>query len=189
MTYIYYLHRGDDIPFYIGKTKNNLNKRLNSHKCIQKCDVFIVSVDEVPDQEWKFWEKHYISLFRSWGFKLENRNKGGNGPSGGYVLSEETKQKISKANSKPKPKGFGKKLSEQRKDKWIIPQHQIEAGIKARNKITIQYDLEGNFIKEHESAKHAALYIGVHEVNMRLHLNGKYQTCKGFTFKYKDYND
>jgi len=93
-----------------------------------------------------------------------------------------------KLKGKSKPKGFGEKLSLQRKGNWNIPQHQIEAGIKARNKPTIQYDLKGNFIKEHESAKHAAIYVGVHDVNMRLHLGGKYKTCKGFIFKYKDYN-
>jgi hypothetical protein len=185
MTHIYYLHKGDNIPFYVGKTKNNLNKRLNSHRGNKNHNVFIVSIDLVEDSEWKFWEKHYISLFRSWDFILENKNKGGNGPSGGYVLAEETKKKIGLANSKPKPKDFGKKLSLQRKGNWSIPQHQIDAGVEAKNKPTIQYDLEGNFIKEHKSAKHAAIYIGVHDVNMRLHLGGKYKTCKGFIFKYK----
>jgi len=92
-----------------------------------------------------------------------------------------------KIKNKPKPKGFGDNLSKQRKGNWIIPQHQIEAGIKARNKPTIQYDLQGNFIKEHESAKHAAIYIGVHEVNMRFHLNGKYKTCKRYIFRYKEH--
>lgn len=184
-TYIYYLSRKDDIPFYIGKTKNPVNIRLNSHNYLKEKGLKINVIDEVNSSEWKFWEKHYISLFRSWGFNLENKNEGGNGPSGGYNLSEKTKNKIGLSNSKPKPKGFGEKLSNQRKNNWVIPQHQIEAGIKARNKPTIQYDLNGNFIKEHESSKQAAQYVGVHEVNMRLHLGGKYKTCKGFIFKYK----
>jgi len=184
-TYIYYLSRKDDIPFYIGKTKNPINIRLNSHNCVKEKGLKINVIDEVNSSEWKFWEKYYISLFKSWGFNLENKNEGGNGPSGGYNLSEETKNKIGLANSKPKPKDFGEKLSNQRKNNWTIPQHQIEAGIKAKNKPTIQYDLNGNFIKEHESSKHAAQYVGVHEVNMRFHLGGKYKTCKGFIFKYK----
>ena len=28
---IYYLYKGDNIPFYIGKTKDSLNKRVYSH--------------------------------------------------------------------------------------------------------------------------------------------------------------
>jgi hypothetical protein len=116
----------------------------------------------------------------------------------GQKHSKETKQKISKAligkpksqehiknMKKPKPKGFGEMLSKQRKGKIIIPQHQIEAGIQAKNKPTIQYDKQGNFITEYPSSKIAAQSIGVHEVNMRSHLGGKYKTCKGFIFKYK----
>ncbi len=140
--------------------------------------------DEVED--WKFWESYWIEQFRCWGFKLENKNIGGNGPTGGYHLTEETKTKIGKSNSKPKPDGFGDMMSKQRKGNWTIPQHQIEAGILARNKPTMQYDLNGNFIKEYESSKIAAQSVGVHEVNMRLHLGGKYKTCKKFIFKYKD---
>ena len=32
MTKIYYLHQGDNIPFYVGKTNLTLKERLNSHK-------------------------------------------------------------------------------------------------------------------------------------------------------------
>ena len=185
-THIYYLCKDDGVPFYIGKTKNHVNIRLADH-IYKKCkDLQINIIDEVPTLEWKFWEKYYISLFKSWGFSLKNKNNGGNGPTGGYFLTQETKNKIGTSNSKPKPKGFGNKLSEQRKGNWKIPKHQTEAGILAKNKVTLQYDLNGNFIKEHISSKKAAEYVGVHEVNMRLHLGGKYKTCKKFIFKYKD---
>jgi len=86
---------------------------------------------------------------------------------------------------KPKPKGFGKIISEKTKGRKI-PQHQIEAGIKARNKVTYQYSKDGILINTYESSKLAAQAIGVHEVNMRLHLSGKYKTCKGYIFKYKE---
>jgi hypothetical protein len=185
-TFIYYLSKENGIPFYIGKTKNPINIRLADHTYKKSKNLQINVIDEIPSSEWKFWEKHYISLFKSWGFKLENKNIGGNGPTGGYHLTEETKTKIGKSNSKPKPDGFGDMMSKQRKGNWTIPQHQIEAGILARNKPTMQYDLNGNFIKEYESSKMAAQSVGVHEVNMRLHLGGKYKTCKKFIFKYKD---
>ncbi len=100
----------------------------------------------------------------------------------GIKRSEETKQNM----KKPKPEGFGKIISQQRKGNWVIPQHQIDAGIKARNKVTEQYNKEGILINIYESSKAAAEAIGVHEVNMRLHLGGKYKTCKGYIFKYQE---
>lgn len=36
-------------------------------------------IDEVPKSEWEFWEKHYISLYKSWGFNLTNTTTGGEG--------------------------------------------------------------------------------------------------------------
>jgi hypothetical protein len=186
ITYIYYLCKDDGVPLYIGKTKNSPNLRLNDHRYKKEKNLNINVIDEVPTSDWKFWEKHYISLFKSWGFKLNNINNGGGGPKGGYFLTQETKNKIGKANSKPKPKEFGEKISKQRKGNWKISEYQIQAGILAKNKSTLQFDKQGNFIKEHISSKKAAEYIGVHEVNMRLHLGGKYKTCKGFIFKYKE---
>lgn len=184
MTYIYYLSRKDGIPFYIGKTKNKLNLRLNDHNYKKEKKLKINFIDEVPTEEWKFWEKHYISLFKSWGFILENKNNGGNGPSGGYKLSQETKEKIGKANSKPKPEGFGEKLSKVKTGKPLPPGTGEKIG-KTKEKPVIQFDKTYNIINVFDSAKKAAIYVGVHEINMRLHLGGKYKTCKGFIFKYK----
>jgi hypothetical protein len=36
-------------------------------------------LDEIPFSEWEFWEMHYISLYKSWGFNLVNGTKGGEG--------------------------------------------------------------------------------------------------------------
>lgn len=36
-------------------------------------------IDEVPLEEWQFWERHYISLYRSWNIKLTNCTDGGDG--------------------------------------------------------------------------------------------------------------
>ena len=94
-TIIYYLHRGDKIPFYIGKTRN-LKSRLNTHKSVFGKDIYIEFLDEVED--WKYWEKHYISLFKKLGYILENKNNGGGGPSEGVIFPEERKYKISQSN-------------------------------------------------------------------------------------------
>jgi hypothetical protein len=92
-TSIYYLHKGDEIPFYIGKSIS-VNRRFNEHKCIFGNKIFLVIIDEVPTFEWKFWEKHYISLYKSWGFKLENKNNGGGG-----LLNQNQNTKLLISNS------------------------------------------------------------------------------------------
>jgi len=99
MTRIYILER-NKVPFYVGKTKGNW--RENRHK--QKFGEYIdfIEIDIVEDSEWLFWEKYYISLYKSWGFKLENKNNGGGGPSN---YTEEQKDKM----RKPHKEGTGEK--------------------------------------------------------------------------------
>jgi group I intron endonuclease len=117
--------------------------------------------------------------------------------------SEETKNKKSQAlkgKSKPngfgenhsqalkgksKPNGFGEKLSKTKTGK-PLPLGTGEKIGKTKEKSVIQFDKIGNIINIFNSAKKAAIYIGVHDVNMRLHLGGKYKTCKGFIFKYQN---
>jgi len=84
-----------------------------------------------------------------------------------------------------KPKDFGKKLS-QIKTGIPLPSGTGEKIGKTKEKPVIQFSKLGELINIFDSAKKAAEYIGVHEVTMRLHLGGKYKTCKKFIFKYKD---
>jgi len=228
MIYIYILVK-DNIPFYVGKSLNP-NTRKYHHQYKWGNNFELVIIDAVSKNNWRFWEQYYISLFKTWGYLLENKNKGGGGPEEGYwkgkigpqkgkkqsletrlkksnslkgkkqsvdviqkradamrnkPITEEHKKKISKSNQKPKPKEFGLKLSQQRKGNWIIPQHQIEAGIQARNKPTLQFDLKGNLIQEFPSAKLAAQTLGIREMTLRVHLGGKTKKCQGYLFKYK----
>ena len=93
-TAIYYLHKGDKVPFYVGKTKNIPNKREKEHqKHLNNSSIILEVVDYVED--WKYWEKHYINLFKNLGHPLINKNSGGGGPE---IVKESTKQKISQAN-------------------------------------------------------------------------------------------
>jgi group I intron endonuclease len=83
-----------------------------------------------------------------------------------------------------KPKGFGDKISKA-KIGVSLPLGTGEKIAKTKEKPVIQFDKNNNIINYFDSAKKAAEYIKVHEVNMRLHLGGKYKTCKGYIFKYK----
>jgi hypothetical protein len=113
---IYCLHKGDDKPIYVGKTKSTLSTRLNAHKLRKKeSTLFITELDYVNENEWRFWEEWYIRLFRSWGFLLENKNNGG----GGLAFhNDDTKKRISESRTgklgpykgKKRPKEFGEKI-------------------------------------------------------------------------------
>jgi hypothetical protein len=95
-TTIYYLCKSDGVPFYIGKT-NKITWRKNSHKYTYGNDTILEIIDEVLINEWKFWETHYISLFKSWGFILKNKNNGGGGLTN-ITFSDERNKAVSVAN-------------------------------------------------------------------------------------------
>ena len=99
MIKIYILER-NGIPFYVGKAKDS-TRRKHSHRKTYGLDIQSYVIDEVED--WKFWESYWIEQFRCWGFKLENKNNGGGGPSN---YTEEQKQKM----KGPRP-GTGEKIS------------------------------------------------------------------------------
>lgn len=106
----------DSVVRYVGKAthphsrlyahKNNIYKestyRTNWIKSVQNkgSQISMFIVDEVPESEWRFWEKHYVDLYKSWGFKLTNIAEPGEGPTRkkGYKHTEETKEKCRKVN-------------------------------------------------------------------------------------------
>lgn len=111
---------------YVGKT-NNIKRRLSAHmykyrnthkdSWVQSLRINniipeICVIDEVSELEWEFWEKHYISLFKSWGFNLTNSSDGGRGIS---RASKITREKISKNNKGKKAWNKGIRLSEEHK--------------------------------------------------------------------------
>lgn len=126
-TYIYILiDPRTNTPEYVGKA-NILKHRLTGH--INKTNTkkgklnkkeawiksllnkgirpIIESIDEIPINEWEFWESHYISLFKSWFLYLNLH----------YLrflkqtpMTQETKNKLRLAN-------LGKKNSQESKDK------------------------------------------------------------------------
>jgi hypothetical protein len=125
---------------YIGKT-NNPQNRLRKH--INESERGVISyknnwikgllesglkpifnvIDEVLLEEWSFWERFYISLYKSWNLKLTNLTEGGDtGPclkgkkNGMYGRkhTSETKLKIGLIN-KGNKYNLGKHLSKKTK--------------------------------------------------------------------------
>lgn len=112
---------GDSKKVYIGVTQKPIEKRLSEHiqesrkRVVEKkkttyknnwinskldkgLEVEVHQIDLVPVSEFSFWERHYISLFKTWGFTLMNLTKGGEGTFG-YKFNEESKLKISMSKS------------------------------------------------------------------------------------------
>jgi hypothetical protein len=205
MTKIYILEK-NNIPFYIGKAKDIIRRKC-VHKKTYGLDIQLYVIDEVED--WKFWECYWIEQFKCWGFKLENKNNGGGGPS---IYTEEQKQKM----RKPRKEGTGEKISKTIKErnhsqyyteevkqkiskgnkilKPFSKQHIHNMGIAKRKqaKPVLQYDLQDNFIKEWESKGQAALYIKEQTgktSNLSSQIKdcilGKQKTAFGYKWKYK----
>lgn len=79
-TRIYFLTLNDNIPFYVGKTHTTLKRRLYSHwRAFNNKNIQINLIEEIPTNEWKFWECYWIEQFKCWGFQLCNKNNGGGG--------------------------------------------------------------------------------------------------------------
>ena len=92
---------------YVGKTKYSLDKRLSKHLVVKDKSyrtnwiksLLIIGekpqielLEEVSINDWQFWEKYWISQFKTWGFKLTNLSGGGEGNMSSP--SNETREKI-----------------------------------------------------------------------------------------------
>lgn len=211
-TTIYYLHKGDKVPFYVGKTKN-LKSRLNTHKQVFGKSIFIEFLDEVDD--WKYWEKHYINLFKNLGYILENKNNGGGGPSEGVIFPEERKQKISQANKgtihsvegrlSASEKLKGRKLTPEqvekirqaklgkpnsKKGKPDGPKPKVSEAHKGRvspnkgkSKQVALYKTSGEYVKTYPNYTQLALELNINPETVRCQLVGKANTICNKQYK------
>lgn len=155
---------------YIGKANNpetryrnhyNSSRDKNTHKrnwinSIRK-DGFrpeLLILDEVPKNEWHYWEKFYINLFKTWGFNLVNYTIGGDGSTFGNKGSW-------KKGNVPHNKGIP--CSEETKKK--IKDTLTGTTNVSSYKPIIKYDLQYNEIKRYKCIKDAideskGLFIG-----------------------------
>lgn len=204
MIYIYILIDPlDNSIRYVGKT-NNLKSRFRHeihfanqypNKCHRNSWIkgllnknilpIQLVIDEVDNKDWQFWEKHYISLYKSWGFNLTNHSLGGYGNDS---VSDKTKKKISLAligNTNKK----GKKLNDIQKYNCGNGRRgtkQTKEHIELVSKPIIQYDLKGNFIKEWMSGKNAAHCLNISQGNINNVCNGKRLSAGGYKWNFKN---
>jgi group I intron endonuclease len=127
--------------------------------------------------------------------------KGRISPNKGKIKSQEAKQKISLANTgklRPvtsvKHKGRispnkGKKWSQEKKDKAKGKKQtteHIKKRSQARYKPILQYDMQGNFIKEWESGTEIKNKLNIANSGVISCCKGKYTNAGGFIWKYKN---
>ena len=206
ITFIYYLHRGDNVPFYVGKTINKHLRKLE-HRWKNKggCKPEFVVIDEVFTNEWLFWEKYWISQFKCWGFILENCNNGGGGSSFkteeslrkqsqslmGHVISEETKEKMRKSalgrhHSPEQSKTLSNSLKQyysKNKGSFHGKTHTQESRDKL-SKPVLAFDENNILVGEYHSLKDAGVAYNIHSGNIirSMKRNGK---CRGLFWSYK----
>lgn len=214
-TFIYTLRDPiSNLVRYIGKA-DDINIRLNEH--IRKCDYSITYknnwiksilkkgylpiievIDEVPYDEWGFWEEFWMDLIRSWGCDLTNLASGGQGGNLGSLVNS----KISKALSGiPKSEEHKKKLAESRKGKrhsesTILKMSESKKGSnnhmygKTRlesSKIyrkVLQLNLDGEIIKYWKGVTVASRELNINRCTITDVCNGRKKTAGGFKWKY-----
>lgn len=104
---------------YVGKTNYELKRRLTEHiktgrkkkknykeswissLLKQNLEPKIILIDEVENSEWEFWEKYWISQFKTWGFNLTNGTDGGISPFVTHLIQATA---LKKANNKRRRK-------------------------------------------------------------------------------------
>ena len=140
-----------DKHMYEGKNKNNHKANWIKGLIKENLKPILEMIDKVPYEEWQFWERHYISLYKSWGFKLTNNTMGGDGG----TMSPEILKIISIKNT-----GKSSLLGTHRSDKTKellrkSAKEQFKEGMPTETKLkislnsshkkeVIQFDLQGN---------------------------------------------
>lgn len=215
---------------YVGKT-NNIKQRFKAHnnsarykdthkfnwiKKLKDSDLkpILKIIDEVPENEWKYWEKFWIEQFKQWGFNLVNSTSGGDGLTNGnqtswkkgnkpwntgkgnikkcIICNTEFKSPKS-ANRKTCSKECSSKVRQQATKKTqfkksVEPWNKNKKGHKTKKRIPVlQYTLDNKFIKEFECCEDAAKEVKCGTENIRNACVGRSKTAKGFIWKYINY--
>lgn len=200
-TYIYYLELNGS-PIYVGKSNNPKHRLYTDHYNNFGYGITQYIIDEVNRDEWRFWEQFYIDLFNSWGFELKQQKKGGGGVChhSKHSIDKIKKAQIGRDYSYLKDKQRCIKISKNTKGKKKTGDLSHLKDPKRCNKISnsrlgnphpqksrkiIQMSLSGDFIKEWDSSKEAALVLNLHQSLISTVCRGKQNKTGGFKFKYK----
>ena len=216
-TYIYSLaHPITEEIRYVGKTNNliqrlqvHLRDKAKTHKTnwiksllLNKMIPLIDVIDEVPVSEWGFWEKHYISLYKSWGFNLTNMADGGVGGDTGAEANEKRKKSLNghfvsqQTRDKIGSKNLGTKRTQDVVDKMSASHKTAflegrKNHLKNFNKGTsnprafkvVQKNIDGTVVKIWDYAKLAIKELGLSYTAITRCLHNHQKTAGGFMWE------
>lgn len=162
---------------------------------LEECEI-----PQLHEREY-FWKKFYTSVENglncdyfdnSGGPRSEETKRKISEGCKGKKASEKTKQKMRKPKSeehRAKLKAIKQNVSEETKKKISeskkgkTPNRDYKAWAKTRQIPILQYDLDGNFIREWEGVKHAAKFLGCDPTTITAYM--RKITKKGFGYLWK----
>ena len=202
---------------YIGQTIRPIHKRLEEHQLERsKCKAILGAIKkhgwdnfdkewyEVPDEELNFYEEMLVALFGTLspgGYNLvegggskgrpseESKQKMSEAQSGekshmyGKTLSEETKKKLSDAKSGEMNPMFGKEHTEETKKK-MSDAHTGEKNHKSKK--VYQYTIDGIYVDDFASSGEAARALEkTNGSKIRMCAYGDRKTAYGFKWSHE----
>jgi len=188
MAYVYkHIRKDTNEVFYIGigtlKNYKRVNSLLNRNSHWLNISNKVGYYSEIIEHNitWekaceleKYWISHYGRLDLKKG-NLVNLTDGGEGTFG-KLHSVETRKKQSEAKIGNKNPFYNKKRKSH--TEWLLTNHPNKKSI-------LQFDINGNFIKEWESARKVYQEINIEYKNISACCYGKRKTAGGYIWKFK----
>jgi group I intron endonuclease len=192
---------------HIRKSKYSKTYKNNWIISLLKKDLkpILEILDIVDIDNWSFWEKYWISQFRTWGFKLTNISDGGDGGNFGpecnkkislklknRVFSEDTIKKMKLSAKLRKITDEGRKklsLSRMGSKNSMFGKKQSKFCIESKFKPIIQISLNGDIIKEWGSLKEVSEYLLINRNTIRMVCQNKRKTAGGYKWKFVEKNE
>lgn len=197
------------LPKYIGKA-NNPKKRLFSHltdgrvnqrytwlkSLISQNNLPSLDIlDEVKMENWQFWEKYYISLYKSWGFHLLNNTEGGEGSSFHNLKTRRSfsgkknpmfgkkRPEVGIKNKRYKGKSYKERYGT---EKALVIKEKISKSVKKTKKLKpiIQLDLNGVLIKKWDSTSQVVRELKFNRSGISSCLTNKKEKSNNFKWAY-----
>ena len=192
---------------YIGKAidfKNRLNEHIRRNelvidKALNKYGInnfkfyiieYNLTVEELNSKETYYIEYYKTNIKYKEGYNVAQGGDGGNTQEGwSEARKEEFKNKMSEVTKGSKNGMYGKhpteeqrrRMSEAHKGKQMGSEHPQATAV-------LQYDLQGNFIKEWSCIKEASDFYNVHHTAIINNCKGRNKTCVNSIWRYKNNN-
>lgn len=180
---------------YVGKTKQELRRRLSQHLSSAKkykednnyknynynwinkelesgYDIIIEeldSLDFLDGADWEWFEQYWIAQMKIWGFSLTNLTDGGDGNKNQHFSKESIELRASKIRGIPRDEETKKKISVALTGikRSEETKEKVRKSIVELQGVKIdQYTLNGTYIKSWDSIKEAADYYNTDPSNI-----------------------